>query len=192
MEIFGKKVKLRAVEEKDSEILRKLINDPYVESKVGGWSFPVSINQQIEWIKNLKNRNDSLNLSIVELEDSSDICIGMANLVNIDWKNKSAFTGVKLTDSKRGKGIGKDVVVSIMKYAFDELNLNRLESSIIETNDSSKKLYLEKCGWKLEGIKKEAIYKNGKYNDNLILGITRKEYIEYLRKEEKIKNEKNI
>lgn len=183
MEIFGKKIKLRAIEEKDSEILRILINDPYVESMVSGWSFPINKNEQKKWIDNLQNKKNSLNLSIVELDDKSDSCIGMVNLVDIDWKNASAFTGMKLISKIRGKGIGKDVVLSIMRYAFEELNLNRLDGSILELNIFSKKLYVEKCGWKIEGVKKESIYKNGKYQNNLILGITKKEYFEFLRME---------
>lgn len=180
MEILGKIVKLRAIEEKDNRVLREMINDPYIESKTAGWSFPVSEIQQKNWSLNLGNNSNNLNLAIVLLDDEEDKCIGMANLVSIDWKNRSGFHGIKLHSETRGRGIAKDSVIAIMRYAFEELNLNRLDGSIIESNIPSKKLYVDKCGWKVEGLKKEAIFKNGRFQDNLILGITKKEYEEFL------------
>lgn len=41
-EYLWKKVKLRALETEDMELLRETVNDPEVERLVGGWSFPVS------------------------------------------------------------------------------------------------------------------------------------------------------
>ena len=42
MELRGKKVVLRAVEEEDLEMLRELTNDPDYEKMIVGWSFPIS------------------------------------------------------------------------------------------------------------------------------------------------------
>jgi predicted xylose isomerase-like sugar epimerase len=42
LNIYGKIVKLRALEMDDMEILRNIINDPEIEGLVEGWSFPVS------------------------------------------------------------------------------------------------------------------------------------------------------
>lgn len=175
MEIYGKITKLRAVEEKDIEFLRHLINDPHIESKTGGWNFPIAINQQKKWYGSLSD-NKNLNLSICKIEDTESRCIGMLSLAEIDWKNRCTSHGIKLSEEERGKGIGKDVVLSIMKYVFEELNLNRLETTILESNKASQKLHIEKCGWKKEGIKREAIFKNGKYQDNLMVAITKKDY----------------
>lgn len=52
----------------------------------------------------------------------------MATLRDIDWKNRKAHHGMKLANKeRRGKGIGTDTVMAIMRYAFDELGLNRLD-----------------------------------------------------------------
>lgn len=64
-----------------------------------------------------------------------------------------------------------------MRYAFEEVNLNRLDTSWIDYNKASEKLH-EKCGWNKEGTKKEAIYRNGQYRDLKIAGITKKEYLQ--------------
>lgn len=178
MNIKGDKIILRALELEDAEVLREMINDSEIEKNVAGWSFPVSKHAQIEWIEKV---NKSYTDYVFAIEYLDMGCIGVANLINIDWKNRSAFHGIKLVNKDfRGKGIGTDTVLTIMNYAFNELQLNRLDGSIIEHNSASQKLY-KKCGWEIEGIKKEAIFKSGKYYNNYIVGITHKEYKKFIK-----------
>lgn len=171
MNLKGKKVLLRAIEEKDLEILRKMINDQDFEYKVVGYSFPVSTLQQKRWYENTINDKRNLKL-VIEYDEKT---IGLATLDNIDWKNRSAFHGMKLINEAQGKGIGKDVVMTICSYAFNELQLNRLEGGMLETNIPSLKLY-EKCGWKKEGLFRQYAYKNGRYLDYYPVSILREEF----------------
>ena len=75
-------------------------------------------------------------------------------------------------------GIGTDGVYATMRYAFEELQLNRLYSSILEYNIASQKLYA-KCGWKVEGNYRRSIFKNNAYHDELAIAILRDEYFEW-------------
>ena len=84
----------------------------------------------------------------------------------------------------KGKGVGTDAVMTLMKFAFEELNLNRLDGSWMEDNIASEKLYL-KCGWKVEGIKENAIFRNGKYHNLKITGITQQDYFNHIKSNEK-------
>ena len=91
--------------------------------------------------------------------------VGISTLTDIDWKNRSAFHGIKLVpNAPKGKGIGYDAVCGTMKYAFEELQLNRLEGGMLTYNIPSRKLY-EKCGWKEEGLFREKLFKNNQYHD---------------------------
>ena len=103
--------------------------------------------------------------------------IGMTNLVEINWKDRNAFHGMLLGSQWRGQGYGVDTVMTIMRYAFDELGLERLDTTIIEHNQASYKLYVIKCGWTDEGRKKNAYYRQDRYWSKIVAGITRKEYI---------------
>lgn len=179
MNIKGKIVTLRAMEIEDQEMLREMVNDPEIEKMVGGYSYPTSKEQQVNWFKTNYNSQNNLRL-IIETEE--DGAIGFANIVNIDWKNRSAFHGIKIANKKfRSKGIGTDTVMAVMKYAFEELQLNRLDGSIIEYNEPSIKLYCNKCGWKIEGTRRKAVFKSNKYHDELIVGILKEEYEELIR-----------
>lgn len=180
MNIYGKIVKLRTLEMEDMEILREIINDPEVERLIGGWSFPVSKKEQEDWYNTIYRDKKNLRFAI---ETEEDGIIGMADLRNIDWKNKTAFHGMKIGNKDyRGKGYGTDVVMAIMRYAFCELGLNRLDGSMLDYNIPSQKLYINKCGWTIEGKKRQHIYKNNKFHDQLIVGILKEEYEEIIRK----------
>ena len=51
MNIIGKKVILRAIEEKDLKLLHKWSNDPAINYMLGGWHFPSSLQNLEGWHK---------------------------------------------------------------------------------------------------------------------------------------------
>lgn len=180
MNVIGKIIILRAIEEKDLDLLQKWSNDPEIQYWLGGWHTPSSLIIMKEWHNRITRDNNNIRFAIEHKELG---LIGTANLVDINWKDRNAFHGMLLGDKDiRGKGIGVDVVMSIMKYAFEELGLQRLDGSMIEYNIGSLKLYIEKCGWKKEGIKKKWYYRKKQYWDKIIVGITRDDYFELIRK----------
>lgn len=173
MNIYGNIILLRAIEMEDSELIRGMFNDPEMEKLVVGWSFPLSKYSQNKWLEeNYKSQDLRF---VIETIDEHE-AVGIATLTNIDWKNRHAFHGMKLANVKqRHKGIGTDTVMAIMRYAFDELQLHRLDGSWLQDNMASKAMY-QKCGWKEEGVQEEYIFKNGKYHDLVISRILKKEY----------------
>ncbi len=175
MAIMGKTVYLRAMEPEDMEMLRDMINDPDISRMVIGWSFPVSKREQMNWYDRVAS--DANKRFIVCLQENNQ-AVGMVTLTNIDLVNRSAFHGIKLHPScPKGKGIGTDAVMTLMEYAFNQINLHRLDGEWFLYNTASKRLY-EKCGWHEEGIKKKAVYRDGQYHDLAICGILKEEYIE--------------
>lgn len=174
MDLIGKKVVIRAVEEKDLELLKTMINDPNIEKLVGGKSFPVSTYMQKKWFENIQN--DSKNIYLV-IDIKHGETIGMVSITDIDWKNRVGYIGIKIgNEINRGKGFGRDAIMTIMRYIFEELNFQRLETCILEYNKGSQKLFLQKCGWMKEGIRRQCFYNSGKYHNVFILGILQDEY----------------
>lgn len=162
---------LRAIELKDADFLREMINDPEIEYMVPGWSLPVSHQKQIEWINELKA--DDIKF-IVQL---AGVAIGMASITDFDYKNSVANLNIKIKDVKqRRKGIGTRVVRLLVKYCFDELNLHCLTANILEYNIASQKLF-EKCGFKRDGILRNRVYKKGKYHNIYAYSLLRSEYL---------------
>lgn len=175
MNLYGEKVVLRALELSDMDLLRSMINNPKIEAMVEGWSFPISTLQQENWYNRVLNDTSCIRLAIETLEG---LLIGTVDLRDINWKNRSAFIGIKISsEGNRSKGYGKDTIDTIMKYAFEELNLNRLETTILSYNQPSKQLFTRKCGWKIEGEKRQAVYKGNRYQDQLFVAILKDEYL---------------
>jgi RimJ/RimL family protein N-acetyltransferase len=174
MNIYGKKVLFRAIEIKDAEVLNRWANDPKIQKMIGGWHFPTSIQDQKKWLE-LLNCNNLDQRFAVEVDGIG--IIGSTNLVSIDWKNRTAFTGAIIGDElHRGKGYGIDIVMSMMRYAFDELGMEHLDTEIIEYNEASLKTYVDHCGWVIQGTKKNWYYRDGKRWAKYILGISANEY----------------
>lgn len=174
MNIRGKRVLLRAIEETDLELLHQWSNDPDIWYLLGGWHFPSSLESTKSWFQGLKS--DHLNQRFA-IETPELGLIGTANLVDIDWKNNHAFHGMMLGDKdNRGKGYGTDTIMAVMRYAFEELHLERLDSTIIEYNEASVNVYVNKCGWKIEGRQKRWYFRKNRYWDRIIVGVTRDDY----------------
>lgn len=170
----GNFIYLRQMEKSDMKCYQEMINDFSIYSKVVGWSFQVTELEQEEWFQKAVHDSKSKRFTICLKQDNSPV--GMVTISNIDWQNRSATHGIKLHPKcPKGKGIGTDAVMTIMKYAFEEMNLNRLDGSWMEDNIPSEKLYL-KCGWQIEGLKRNAVFRNGKYHNLKITGITREDY----------------
>lgn len=176
MNIQGKKVTLRALERSDMEELRGFHNDPEIGFLLGGWSHPISSDQQLKWFDGLTFDGQHLRFAI---DTPSDGFIGISTITNIDVKNRSAYHGIMIgKKNMQGHGYGRDAVMTTMKYAFEELGLHRLDGDIVEHNVPSYNLYVQKCGWKKEGVLREHAFRNNQYYDRILVGILKKEYEE--------------
>jgi len=179
MNLHGKKVILRAIEEQDLPQLHQWANDPDIWKLLGGWRFASSFESAKAWFQTLTANEKNLRYAIVTRDDGA--LIGTANLVSIDMKNANAFHGMMLGPvAARRQGYGRDTVMTIMRYAFDELRLERLDTDIIEYNAPSYGLYVGACGWKEEGRQRRWHYRQGRYWDRIIVGVTREDYTDLL------------
>ena len=170
-------VTLRAIEMEDAELLKYMINAPEVEMSTGGWNMAVSSYQQEQWIKGFRNSSNCMRW-MIELEDKT--VLGMAVLSDIDWKNRFAESGIKINPGEKNRIYGdvKDAYYGMLLYAFDELNLHRIQCHTISTNVFSLKLS-RSMGFVDEGIKRECVYKNGQWYDLIARGLLKQEFIHY-------------
>ncbi len=107
-----------------------------------------------------------------------DRLIGFVALHKIEWNNQAALLAIGIGDPDyRGKGYGADALQMILRYAFHELNLNRVGLDVIEYNDSAIRAYT-KAGFKEEGRMRSAVLREGKRYDRIIMGILKKEWEE--------------
>ncbi len=174
MNIQGKRVVLRAIEAEDLKLFNDWGNEPELWRLLGGWHFPVSRASTQSWFDRISSDQANLRLAITTRDHG---VVGLANLLDIDWKNRHAFHGMMLGNpAVRGQGIGRDTVMAVMRYAFAELGLARLDGSMIEYNEASVALYCGKCGWREEGRQRNWYYRGGRFWDRIMVGVTYADY----------------
>lgn len=178
MNIIGNKIILRAIEEKDLSLLKEMHNDPDLEMVIIGWAWPLSSFGQEQWLDAV-NKSQTNKKFIIQYNNNA---VGLVVINDIDWKNRKASTGIKLCkECPKSQGIGTDTMMALERYAFDELQLHRLEASWFETNVPSVKMH-KKCGWKEEGVQKDSIFKAGKFHDLTIGRCLESDYREAVKK----------
>lgn len=97
--------------------------------------------------------------------------VGLINLDGLDWPNGHSEIGIALTDpTERGHGLAAEAMVLMLRYAFDELGLNRIWARIIESNKPSIRLF-ESLGFSAEGSMRHHVRRRGQYCDMLIYGL---------------------
>lgn len=64
----------------------------------------------------------------------------------------------------------------MLRHAFSDLGLNRVELTVLESNSRARSIY-EKEGFALEGTLRAAAWKNGRYEDMHVMSILREEWI---------------
>ncbi|MGF7056866.1 GNAT family N-acetyltransferase [Brassicibacter mesophilus] len=104
----------------------------------------------------------------------NDKVIGLITLHDFNIWNSQAEIGFMLNKGYWRKNVMGEVAHEIIRFAFEIIELNRIEALIHPDNIASIKLS-EKLGFHREGLKKEAAYnrRTDEYEDRLIFGITK-------------------
>ena len=178
--LIGKRIRLRAVEEEDLPKIVGWRNKPEIYQYFYEYE-PLSKVQQKIWFENfLKNKTEKYFI----IETIKGESIGTVGLTKIDWRNRKCELARFLIGEKehQGKGYGKEVEALILKYVFDHLNMHKLCCEVFATNQKVISLY-ESFGFKVEGTLRKHIFKDGDYQDIVIMGMLKEEYL---------KNKENI
>jgi len=173
------RIYLRSLELSDVDRIVVWRNDIEVTSSLGGNTYFTSTLRELEWLKKII-LNDEKNIRLAICITSDNQHIGNINLTSINWINQCAEFSIMIGDkSQWGKGYGKEATKLILKYAFAELNLNRVYLTVREDNNNAIKLY-KKNGFIEEGIQRKALFKNNNFINILMMSILKTEFNEQL------------
>lgn len=161
----------RVVEERDLERIRALRNDPSTWMNLTDIS-SISADGQKEWFRTINRRNDRG--YFVVFDQTCDF-IGIVRMDEIDHVNRSIRVGADVVPEQRGRGYGRKIYIAIKKYCFDFLNMHRVWLAVLSSNERATRLY-QGQGFKVEGRYREAIFRDGKYLDYILMSILEEEY----------------
>lgn len=131
--------------------------------------------EQIDaWFKSLFVEQNTYNVGVF-LKATGQL-IGYAGISGISTLNHSGEYFIFIGDkSQWGKGIGTKVTAEIVTYGFDVLQLNRIMLTVSQLNYGGVKAY-ERAGFTVEGVLKEACYRDGTYHDKIVMAMLRSAY----------------
>jgi RimJ/RimL family protein N-acetyltransferase len=171
----GEKVQLAAVQRDYLPKYVEWLNDWEVSQfLMPGIPFPLNIENETDWFEQRRKDKDNIIFAILTLAENH--VIGNCGMHRIDLKNRSANMGIFIGDKNYwGKGFGTDATRTLLHYAFEQLGLNRVELEVYDFNPRAIRSY-EKAGFRRDGVRRQALYRGGKFHDIYLMGILREDW----------------
>ena len=180
MYIHKNGIRLVKISKEDLSLLRDLKNESWFGTH--NISF-VNLTDQEKWFETL---NPQKTLILKAIKSNKEI-VGLYKIQNIDWVNRKYDSSHDIFEQHRGYGYSKPVLEAGVHFGFEVLNMNRIDTEVLENNLASLKSALW-VGYIKEGLKRKCIHKCGEYLNSIVLGILKEEWLELGR----IKNYKGI
>ncbi|MBS4537037.1 GNAT family N-acetyltransferase [Clostridium sp. D2Q-11] len=174
---IGNKIKLREYTKDDVKKAQRYMNDPEVRGLLTpGIPYLYTLEDEEKWYASQSATNDTYSFAIETLEEGK--YIGGCGINKVDWKNSTVTIGIFIGDKDYwGKGYGTDAMEVLIKFIFKEMNINKIKLNVFSFNERAQKSY-EKCGFKVEGILRQEIFRDGEYHDDIIMSLLREEFSE--------------
>lgn len=115
---------------------------------------------------------DSANINEYLIRDKDKINIGRFNIIDLNGSIKTCTIKFKFY-REDDYYLLKDTLIKVLNAVFKDISINKVN---IITNDTISLAAFLDCGFILEGIFTENLYSNGRYKDEISMGITRADY----------------
>lgn len=173
--INGKNASLRPVEKADIRDFTIWLNDPIVTYHLFYGRFPTTKDQVKELFADYDNSGDNMVFTIVDKASGSSI--GFAGIFEIDFAAKNGELRVIIGDKNFwGHSYGMEVCAMLTHLGFDKLKLNVMYHGTSRPDNRGAIKLFELLGHKLGGVKRQVLYRNGRYYDGTMMDILRSDY----------------
>jgi RimJ/RimL family protein N-acetyltransferase len=126
-----------------------------------------------EWFQRVQKRDTEF---VWAVHDERNRHIGFTGLHAIHWRNRIATSGIVIGDKESwGRGYGGDTMRVRTRFAFEQLNLHRIESEAFTDNVASQQA-LERAGYKREGVCRKRVWSMGRWHDTIRYAILDEDY----------------
>lgn len=171
--LLGDRVRLRALEPQDVELLYSWENDTsiWVASHTQTPFSRFVLEQYIASSHLDLYTNKQLRLMITTKEGKD---VGAIDLFDFDPQHQRAGIGILVADrADRGKGYASEALTLLIQYCFHQLHLHQLYCNVTVDNEESVLLF-QKHKFLITGIKKEWIRVGDTFVDELLMQLVRK------------------
>lgn len=172
----NEKVSLRIIEEKDAKTLYEALKDTTLRMQAeGGIALPATVEKAEDmalYAMEMTQEGKELWFAIL---DNENRMVGYAILGYINERDGNAQCDVTILPAYRKKGYGKNTYDILLKYAFYERRLHKINCFVMEGNEHGI-AFLKAVGFTMEAARSAMFYSHGKYYAQYYFGITKEEF----------------
>lgn len=168
------RLRLRPFTDADGDALFALHSSAYVLRywDAPPWSERARAERFIEACQQMADEGTGARLALDRLSDGA--FIGWCGLTRWNPDYRSASLGYCLHDAAWGYGYATEAASALLEWAFDTLDLNRVQAETDTRNVASARV-LEKVGFMREGTLREDCVVNGEVSDSWVFGLIRRD-----------------
>lgn len=156
---INKNLSLVLWEDRHVEQLSEIADNPKIAANMADrFPSPYSIEDATHFVQQMKMLTNRTSWAI---EANGFLAGGIGLSTRAGTALHTAGLAYWLGEEFWGKGIASSTVKSIVAYAFDQMALARIDTTVFDWNHASVRV-LEKCGFLKEGTLKSSFIKNGR------------------------------
>lgn len=168
MNLTGEKVRLRLMDDEDTELIVRWRNNPRVRNNFI-YQKPFTKEGHENWVRTMVDTGKVVQFIIEDLTDGQPV--GSVYFRDIDKEHKKAEYGIFIgEDTAIGKGFGSEAARMAANYGFEELGLHKIFLRAFADNAGAIRSY-EKAGFVKEGYFKDDVCINGSFRDLVFMAI---------------------
>ena len=160
---------LRPWEKEDAPGLYAIANNPKIAANLrDAFPSPYIYQNAVDYISMAMSQTENPALFAIVINNKIAGSLGMH--AKTDVQRFSVEMGYFLAEEHWGKGIMTKCVKTACHYTFENFPVIRIYTEVFATNHASRKV-MEKSGFRLEGVLRKAVYKNGQFLDCCMYGL---------------------
>ena len=166
-ELHTARLRLRAFEDADAKDLYALQSNAYVLRYWDSppWTEHARAEKFITRCREMAQEGSGARLAVERVSDGA--FIGWCTLQSWNPDHRSASLGYCFDDAAWGHGYATEAARALLQWAFDMLDLNRVQAEADTRNAASARV-LEKLGFVREGTLREDCVVNGEVSDSWV------------------------
>lgn len=170
----GERIRLRRHDPKDYGLYAEWYGDPEIWHLTSWAKEPLgrSAVKRLFEDRELSTADDSFAIHV----EGHDGPVGVISLMNLSEANASAELSVIVGHPEdRNRGYGAEAIERIVRYAFEDLGLNRVGLSVFAFNEPAISTY-ERLGFEHEGRLRRAVRRADGFHDAVLMAVLRDEW----------------
>jgi RimJ/RimL family protein N-acetyltransferase len=172
-ELSDERIRLRPVEDGDAPKMYAAVDESRDQlARWLPWCTPDYGLEQAEEFTRLQRKawRDASEFTFVIIDRGSGELLGSCGLNRLDWRNLSANLGYWIRTSAHGRGIATTATRLVLRFAFEQLKLQRVEIVAAEGNIASQRV-AEKVGACKEALARNRCRGGGRPQDAYVYSV---------------------